>query len=179
MRTAMRRPPTMHRSRLLAFGAMVLGALVVHGCAVVAGRPAVLPTLLLLVTLLASARSLGGPVEAVLLAVLVLDWAAARPDPLTWWSLPAAAGLLVVHASAAVVNSGPPGTPTAPGLAAVTARRSALVVLGCAPVAAATLLLRGADADHGSWLLVLPALLALAAAGGLLARQLNQDHDGR
>lgn len=148
------------RTRVAALVVLALCVVGFHLCAVAVGGPrGWFVWLELLATALVIMRPTGAT-EIVLLAVLVLDWWGAGQD-LTWWALPAAVLLLLVHSAVTLVVSGPETAPVPGPVLRRWVVRTLLVAVGCTAVGA-VLLAAGHAAPTTSWILVPVALTALA-----------------
>ncbi|GAB3585579.1 hypothetical protein [Calidifontibacter terrae] len=150
----------MDPARVRALAAMLVAAVAFHLCAMAAGHPSTFLLILLLLCALAVGIRTDGATESLLFTVLGVDWWLST-DGLSWWSLPAATCLLVVHSAVTLVASGPDTAPVARELVLRWVRRTATVAVGCA-VGGAMLLAARSVGVIGSWWIVPLALGVLA-----------------
>lgn len=148
-------------TRLRALIVVLVAVLTFHGCAAAAGRSVWLVLVFAVLATLAVAIRTDGATESVLFVALGLDWWGAS-DGLSWWCLPAAVCLLVVHSAVTLVASGPDTAPVPRELVLRWVRRTALVAAGCTALGALLLGVRHAGLVTTWW--VLPAALVVLAA---------------
>lgn len=160
-----------HGAALVAV--LVLAPAVVLLCGLAAGGSLPWWTVLATPLVLLVAPRAGTVLPGLLTLLLVAVWLLTVPGPFSWWALPAAAALLLLHLSAAVLAS----TPTTVRWPAASVRRwgrrTGVVLVVTALVAAAADLVRHVRVP-GSVALGAVALL-LVAAWPWLARRPDRD----
>lgn len=158
----LRRLVLIDRSRALALGVVVAAVLAFHGCAAAAGSPSMMVFGFVVVALVLVCSLTDGISQTLLLGTLVWDWLVAADSAASWWSLPAAACLLIVHSASSLVAGGPDMAVLPRRLVVVWCRRTAVVAMVSSAFGAVILAVRG-TATMNTWLTVPVAIAAIAA----------------
>lgn len=166
------RVTTLHRDRLGLQLMALAAALLFLVCTLAAGNPAWLFIVLWAGLLALLVLEPEGPTAALFLFGCLCLWFLALPSPTTWWSIPAACCLLLVHTGIALSTSGPASTPVPAPIRTVWRRRTLLAAAATVLAGLLTLGLVPTDRPAGSLLLSLLALGLLTAALVVLPRHL-------
>lgn len=166
----------LHRHRVRLIAATALGALAFLVCVELAGDPGWFWRILWVLSLVMLLIEPQGGTIGIHLATSLLLWFIGRADPDTWWSLPAAAALLLTFTAHTLHTSGPESAPLPKEIVEVW-RRRAVVCLALSVVSGALILtLAGRDQRQGAWMTA--AALAIIAGGLVLLPRYVGPGDG-
>lgn len=149
-------------TRLRALAAVVAASLAFHLCAAAAGSTSWFTLVLVIASAGVVAVRTDGATELLLFVVLGFDWWGATTAP-SWWCLPAALCLLVVHSAVLLMASGPDNASVPRTLLRLWVVRTAIVGAAGVVLGALLLAVRAAGASGPWW----PAPLALVVLGAV------------
>ncbi|MFN8024400.1 MAG: hypothetical protein U0Q03_22925 [Acidimicrobiales bacterium] len=171
VRAMLRRSSAHHR--LLRVG-VVIGAAITLGSTMMA-IGAAQPIAIVLVTVLAlgGALSTDGHVVLLTTVVLAVNWLTAVDDTTTPWVVPAAIGLLVLHAAAAALTVAPPAARLDPVTSRRWLRRTAVVALAAPATWLATVAFEDWSTTGAAAVLVAALVAVAVTAAWVRARSVS------